>query len=222
MTQHLLLALVLAAKTATASASPGALPTPTTQDVDQNIVNRVEKVKNSPTLGTSTPITFGIFGTLTKIVGSSLQVQTVTGALRLVELDTKAVVLRGLKQATREDLELGSPIIIMGTVNENQQYVGRRILLSDETIFAPSRVSFLGTIQTLTTKFFTVISAGKNDPERWFTSAKTKYFDTLGGSLTRSTLIANDKIVAIFADPHTASSSALRVYSLTTKPKVAP
>lgn len=195
-----------------------------TESVQLNAKERMDKLMKSPDPEVQGLVTqmqstkFGFIATLEKIVGSSLQLQTVNGSQKIVELDKQAVLLKNQKAISRSDIELNSPIIIMGYLDTNGVYLGRRLIIADDTIYPAKRNTVYGTITSLTTKILSI--ATKTDVGNSLDiklTSKTTYFNTLGNTIKRTDLKLQDPIIAILPDGPIATASALRIYSLSPK-----
>lgn len=211
--------------TASISSVQAATPTPEASsagDIQQNVKDRIEKVSSDPTVqGLMTAMRspkFGIIGTLEKVVGSTLQIKTVKDATRVIELDKTAVLLKDNKPILREDVELNSPIVVMGFHNEDETFLGRRLVVADDTIFPDKRLTILGKINTVTTKAINVATRvnGQMQNADIKISTKTAYYNLLDTTIKRTDLKPSDAIVAIIPGDD-ASASATRVYSLSAK-----
>ncbi len=203
-------------------------PTPdltATNSAVQNIKERVEKVKQTtdPTVkGMMTALRqqkFGIVGTIEKIVGSSLQIRTPKGDTRLAELDRDATLLKGQRPITREDMELNTPVIIMGFRQKDETLLIRRLIIADESILGAKRATVYGTVSSVTTKLLTLLSFrdGVQVSVPIHLSAKTVFLNMLNTAIKRTDMKLSDPAISIFSDLDTATASAQRVYSLSPK-----
>jgi hypothetical protein len=221
------LPLPLHAATATSSSKVSTTPSPTPSDegVKQDIKDRVEKIKQSTDpevkgmIDSMKQQKFGLIGTLEKVVGSTLQVRTLKGQTRVVEVDPDATLLKNSKAIPRSDLELNSSVIIMGYINTDQTYIGRRLIITDDQLIAPSRATLLGRFQTSTTKIVTMLTRQNNEfsAKQIQIGTKTSFLNTLKNPIKRTDLLKDDPLVVVFADKE-ATGSATRIYSLSTRP----
>ncbi len=220
-----------------ATPKPTATPIPTPQSATDsamiNIKQRVEMVKQTTdpqVKGMMTAlkqVKFGIIGTLDKIVGSTLQIQTPRGVVRLAELDRLAIVLKGTKLIAHEDIELNIPVIAMGFVQKDGSLLVRRLILSDDSLFGTKRATVYGKVSTITTKAVDIHSYQNGQPVTLSIKlgTKTSYLNTLGNTIKRTDIKPQDPVIAVFSD-EVATASASRVYSLSPaaipSPSIAP
>lgn len=206
--------------------APSTQPQTATDSAMKNIKERVEMVKQTTDPQVKGMITalkqpkFGIIGTLDKIVGSTLQIKTARGTLRLVELDHNAVILRGQRPVARGDIELNAPVIAMGfRQTEDDSLLVRRLILADESLFGTKRTSVFGKVDALTTKLLTLKTFyGKTAVTLPLKiAAKTTYFNTLNDAIKRTDIKVGDPVIAILPEGDVASVSAQRFYSLSPK-----
>ncbi|PWU23857.1 hypothetical protein C5B42_01700 [Candidatus Cerribacteria bacterium 'Amazon FNV 2010 28 9'] len=205
------------------SPTPTASPTPTpvsNSTIQESIKDRVDKLKQADpqVQGMMTQMqqqTFGFIGTLQKIVGSTLQIETVKHELRAVELDAGATLLKGSKSIGRSDIELNSPVLVMGLRQPNDVNDGTRLIIADDTIFPDTRTSIYGTFVSTTTKLLTIMTRmnGQVSSQDIHISSKTTYLNSLGNTIKKTDIKPQDPLIIVLPD-ETASSAALRVYSL--------
>jgi hypothetical protein len=200
-------------------------PEATPDSITQTLKDRVQKVMQSDgaqVAGTITEqkTTFGLIGTLEKIVGSTVQIKTYQGVIRIAEVDKTAVIRRLGKVITYEELELNSPVIASGSVDQNGEYHIKSLRIVDDTIFPSRRQTVLGTLVTLTTRTLNFTPSGSQDgtPASAVITAKTSFMDILGQKVNRSLFKPGQQIVTVLPETSTATSSALRVYSLSITP----
>ncbi len=210
---------------ATPKPTPGTSPSPTPQTASDsamiNIKQRVEMVKQTTdpqVKGMMTAlkqVKFGIIGTLDKIVGSTLQIQTPRGVIRLAELDRTAVVLKGSKPIAHEDIELNIPVIAMGFVQKDGSLLVRRLILSDDSLFGIKQAAIYGKVQSMTTKALNVNGFQNGQPTIISIKfgTRTSYLNTLGNTIKRTDIKPQDPVIAVFSD-EVATASAARIYSL--------
>lgn len=227
----LILTLILLSATITpvfaASPSPTALPVTTqdseaTESVKQNIKERVEKIRQTTDAEVKGMMEalksekFGIIGTLEKIVGSSLQVRSWRGALRVIELDKSATLLKGKTTVVKDDLELNSPVILMGLRDRDNTLIGKRLLLTDESIFPTKRTTIYGKLSAITTKDLTLTSRkdGSMQPVTVKLATKTVYLNSIDGVMKRTDNKPGDPLIVVLPPEVTATVSAIRVYNL--------
>ncbi len=195
-------------------------PAPETS-VTQDIKERVQKVLNSDDSkvnGATTKTTFGIVGTLEKSVGSTLSIRSYNGQTRIVEVFKDAVIISANKQITKEELELNTPIVVMGTLDDNQTYTGKRIIVADDSVFPSTRTSTWGKVVSLTTRSIVLTPQSSTDTTSVTLpiSTQTKYYNIADQAIKRTDLKPDDEIVVIAVQSQVATASALRVYSLAT------
>lgn len=195
---------------------------PSAQAVTQTLKDRVQKVlqnEDGKVEGATTTqsTTFGLMGTLQKVVGSTLQIATVTGPVRIAELDKDAVILRQGKVIKNEDVELNSPVLATGVFDSNRTYHVKRLTALTENYQPTKRVTFVGTLQSMTTKAYTIaVTAGVSNAQVVLPfTTKTAYYDLLDTKVEKKYLKASQQILSVVADPLTATSSALRIYIMT-------
>lgn len=201
-------------------------PTPTPVDaITETLRERVQKVVEAETtqvMGTSTesPKTFGWIGTLEKSVGSTLQIKTYQGPTRIGELSPSARITRAGKVVSATEIELNSPVIVSGTIDQESTYRIERLRISDESIFPSPRQTQLGTLVSLTTRSLTMFSIGERSGAQVSIpiSTRTTYFDILGQKIDKRVLKADQQVIAVLAVSTSATPSATRVYSLHTEP----
>ncbi len=193
--------------------------TASAETVTQTLKDRVQKVLQSDEgkvegLTSTQRTTFGLVGNLQKVVGSTLQIATVTGPTRIVELDKAAVILRQGKPITNEEVELNSPVLATGVFDQDGTYHVLRLTALSDAYVPTKRVTILGTLQAITTKAMTVsVLAGADDSQLSLPiTTRTTYYDLLDTKIDKRFVKVNAQIVAIMPDPLTATSSALRVY----------
>lgn len=196
--------------------------TPSAEVVTQTLKDRVQKVlqdEGGKVQGASVAqsSSFGLIGTLQKVVGSTLQIVTVTGPTRVVELDKTAVILRQGKQIKTEEIELNSPVIATGVFDQDRTYHVRRLTTLTESYQQSKRVTIYGTLQSLTTKAFTIsVIAGVPDSQIVLPyTTKTAYYDLLDTKIEKKYVKAMQNIVAVIPEVLTATSSASRIYVMT-------
>lgn len=205
-----------------------ATPTPNTTATDsamKNIKERVEMVKQTTDPQVKGMINalkqskFGVIGTLEKVVGSTLQIKTPSGIVRLAELDHGAVIMKGSKPVAREDIELNAPIIAMGFRQPDNTLLVRRLILADDTLFGSKRTSFFGKVTVNTTKAFNILTFqdGQSLSLPLKITTKTGFLNALDNSIKRTSIVQSDPVVAILPAGDIASVSAQRVYSLSSK-----
>lgn len=206
-----------------ATASPSASPQDDVR-VNQNIIDRVKQQVDEKVKGTTTnaKTVFGFIGTLEKTVSTSLQVRTYEEKLRVIELDKDATLLKDAKAIPWADVELNSPVLVMGFFDPSSGvYQGRRLIVLGTAVTTPNQTSLAATFSTSTTKALTVnqTTNGQTSETKIPITSKTQYFNRVSAVIKRTELRSGDKLVVIEAENATASSSALRVYSLTTEPQ---
>lgn len=202
---------------AVTTASPSAL---------KNIKERVEKVMQTADpqikglVSNLKQSRFGITGSLEKIVGSTLQIRNTKGQLRVAELAPDAVLLKGTKPITREELELNSPAIIMGLRGDDQSLQVRRLVILETTPIDPQRLTLFGKVTSIKSNQISISNqiGGTLSSHTLAITSKTSYFNTLDNKIKRTDIVQNDLVVLVTSPE--ASTSALRVYSLS--PKVIP
>lgn len=200
-------------------------PEATPDSLTQTLKDRVQKVMQSDdpqVAGTITEqkTTFGLIGTLEKIVGSTVQIKTYQGQTRIAEVDRAAVISRLGKVIAYEELELNSSVIASGSLDQNGEYRVKSLRIVEDSVFPTRRLTLLGTLDTITTRAlsFTPIVAIEGAPTNVTLSTRTTYMDILGQKVTRSLLKSGQQIVTVLPEGGTATSSALRVYSLSLTP----
>jgi len=164
--------------------------------------------------------TFGLFGTLDKVVGSTVQIKSYTGPVRIAEVEKNAVITRLGKTITYEEIELNSPVIASGTLDQNGEYRIKTLRIVTDSIFPTKRQTLLGTFVSQTTKAVNSIAIGQQagTPASVTITSKTAFLDILGQKIDKKTLKANQQILTVLPDGGTATASALRIYNLTLTP----
>lgn len=196
--------------------------------VTSTIKERVQKVIESENsvagVESSAQSSFGIIGTLEKNVGSTLQIRSVQGKLRIVELDRSAVFLQNGRAITREELELNRPVVITGSLDGNGAYVGKRLVVSDDKIFPKERVTIWGTLLASTTKSLTLDILGKNQGTQTVipVTTLTRYYNIVDQTIRRTDLKPSEEVVIVLPPGESATVSAQRVYSLSTPTSTLP
>ena len=217
-----ILALTMSTTLAFAITTPAPTTSSATNSALKNIKERVEMVKQTTDpqvkgmIDSLKQSKFGVIGTLEKVVGSTLQIKTPSGLVRLAELDRGAVVMKGSKAIFREDIELNVPVIAMGYRQKDNSLLVRRLILADDTLLGTKRQSLYGKADTNTVKSIGLSIFQNGQPSHAFIkiSAKTLFFNTLDNAIKRADIKSNDPIVAILPMGDIASVSAQRVYSL--------
>lgn len=225
-TAFILCSLLLRAPTAfaiqSASTSAAASDSATKSIIKEQVEKALKQQANDPQVkGISESLRnqkFGVVGTLEKIVGSSLQIRSVKGTLRLVDLDRGAVIIRDQRQIAKEDLELNVPVIVMGYKQSDGTLLARRVVISDETAFGVKKASLYGTATEITAKAIGVQTfvKDKNTPFSIKLSNRTQFLNSLSSLIKRSDIKANDPLIAVFSESE-ASSAASKIYSLSPK-----
>lgn len=194
---------------------------PSAQEVTQTLKDRVQKVLQSESgkvEGTSTNArtTFGLIGTLQKVVGSTLQIVTVQGTTRIVELDKGATILRAGKVIKFDDVELNSPVLATGMFDSDGTYHVKRLTTLSELPTPTKRVTVLGTLQTLApSKLALNVTAGMTLPQLSLPyTSKTAFYDLLGTKIDKKNVKVGQQLLTVIAGEYTASASAARVYVL--------
>lgn len=196
-------------------------PSPQEESVQNNIKDRVEKIMKNPTTVKSADTTgdenFGVVGTLEKMVAQTLQVRTANNGIRIIELDKQAVILRDQKLIDKEELELNSWIIVMGTIDPSKGHVGKRVLVTSSSVTPAKRQTILGVYQSSTSKNLSLIKgvSGFASKETFLYSTKTTFLNILGQTIKRSDIKENDKLLLILPEQQDATPPAKRVYNLT-------
>ncbi|MEP7166616.1 MAG: hypothetical protein ABI758_01405 [Candidatus Woesebacteria bacterium] len=200
-------------------------PEATPDSVTQTLKDRVQRVMQSgqgQVEGTVTEqkTTFGLIGTLEKIVGSTVQIKTYQGATRIAEVEKTASIKRLGKVIAYEELELNSPVIATGILDPNGEYRVNSLKIVDDTIFPSKRQTILGTLETLTTRAitFTLVGPQEATSSSAVVTSKTTFLDILGQKVDKKLFKAGQQIIAVLPEGGSATSSALRVYSLTLTP----
>lgn len=212
--------LLLTLRVGIASAQSEA--TPSAEDVTQTLKDRVQKVlrtEEGKVEGSTTTAktTFGLVGTLQKVVGSTLQIVTVQGPTRIAELDKGATILRAGKPIQIADVELNSPIVATGVFDQDLTYHVKRMTTQSEILTQSVRTTLYGTLQTVTTKAFTLNVIAGTNTSQWtlpYTS-KTTYYDLLDTKIDKKFVKANMQVLAVIPGELTATSSAVRIYVMT-------
>ena len=209
------------------SPKPTLSPTSTPESSDsakQSIRDRIEKVKNTndpQVQGAMTNLRtpkFAFVGTLEKIVGQNLQIKTYKGTVQIVELDKQSVLLKNNKTIKFEDLELNSNVIVMGFRLESA-YLGKRLIITDEGVIPPKRATIFGKVKLNQNKSIlisTFASPNLLDLEIAI-NTKTKYFNLIDNTIKKTDFKPNDSLIAVFTGDYTATTSAIRIYSLSDK-----
>lgn len=226
----ILLPLHIKALSTPPTSDPSSTASISSEQIRQNIKQRLEKIQQGtdPQVeGMMTSLkqhTFGVVGTLEKNVGSTLQIKTYKGDDRVIEMDKDAIMLKNGKEITKSDLELNTPVIVMGYVDSDSTYIGRRLVITDETVFPVPRETIFGKIVSLITRSISLLThnQGSIDTLNFKLLTKTLYFDSIGQPIKRTDLLINDNVVLVLDTDPTASTSADRVYSLSAKPKSSP
>lgn len=207
--------VTLAQETNTASPSSEAV-TQTLKDRVQKVLQNGEgKVEGSSTTQKST---FGLVGNLQKVVGSTLQIATIPGPTRIVEIDRGATFLRAGKPIKLEDVELNSPVTATGVFDQDGTYHVRRLTALNDALTQTPRTTIYGTIQAMTSKAFTLsVIAGTTNAPQWVLpyTSKTAYYDLLDTKIEKKYIKVNQTVVAVVDGELTATSSALRLYVTT-------
>lgn len=190
--------------------------------VNEEIIEHVKKVKentDSTVMGVRTieQNRFGIMGILEKIVGSTLQIKTLKGKIRVVELDPTAVLLNNQKTITKEEIELNSTVLAMGEIGTDQTYLGKRMVITTQNLTPTRRRTIVGNYVKSTAKALTINplhtpSAEKSIP----LTIKTTFYNQLKQTTRRTDLVAGDLLI-IVVNEEDEDNTALRIYSLTTK-----
>lgn len=195
--------------------------TPSAQEVTQTLKDRVQKVlqnENGTVEGASTNAhtTFGLIGTLQKVVGSTLQIVTIQGTTRIVELDKGATIIRAGKMIKFEDVELNSPVLATGIFDTDGTYHVRRLTTQTELPVPTKRLTILGTMQTLSpSKLALNVTAGMTLPQVVLPyTSKTTFYDLLGSKIDKRYVKAGQQILVVIAGEYSASASATRIYTL--------
>ncbi|MBP9699840.1 hypothetical protein KBD71_01000 [Candidatus Woesebacteria bacterium] len=189
------------------------------EEVTNTIKEHVQRVieSGSKVAGTSTEVkTFAIIGTLEKSVGSSLQIKSYAGPMRVVELAKDVIFLKANKPIQKEEVELNSPVMILGTLDESETYIGKRVVVSDESIFPTKRKAIWLSFNSSTTRILKARSLGENGGQNMdvpITSA-TQYVNILGERINKATIQATDPLIVILPETTGATASARKVYSL--------
>jgi hypothetical protein len=210
-----------------ASPTPLASIAPSTSasdSVKQNIKERVEKIKQTTDPAVNGLMTslrspkFGLIGTLEKIVGSTFQIRNFRGKVHVVEMDKTATLLKNQKTIKREEIELNSPVLVMGYRENDDLYLTRRLVITDDATMPSTNVTLLGKFISSTTKGIKMQTRINNELTDYDMkiSAKTSFLNTLNSAIKRTELKENDMLVAILPD-NQSSSSAIRVYSLSSR-----
>ncbi len=161
--------------------------------------------------------TFGLVGTLEKIVGSTMQIRTYQQKNRVVEVAKEAVFLKSNKPIQKEELELNTPVIVMGTIEDNT-YIGRRFIVTDDTIFPTARQTIWATAISTTTRNITVslFGASEGSQATFPINTQTSYVNLLGTKIVRGDIKPSTEVILVIpGSDATATASARRVYSLT-------
>lgn len=199
--------------------APVLAQSPIDEEVTNTIKEHVQRVieSGSKVAGTSTEVkTFAIVGTLEKSVGSSLQIKSYAGPMRVVELAKDVVLLKANKPIQKEELELNSPIMVLGTLDESEAYVGKRVVVSDESIFPTKRKAIWLSFNSSTTRLLKARSLGENGGQNIdipITSG-TQYVNILGEKINKATIQSTDPLIVILPETTAATASAKKVYSL--------
>lgn len=193
---------------------------PSADAVTETLKERVQKVletQGAAIKGVTTQqrTTFGIIGTLDKVVGSSIQIRTLAGELRIIELDPTTLITRQNRTLTRQDIELNIPVVVTGTINLDRAYTATTLELTDESIIPRDRSTLIGVFGQVTSRSLLFTSLGQNrgtsvqSPLR----TSTQFLSALGTPIDRKTLKSGERIVVVTTDT-TATASAQRVYAL--------
>ncbi len=198
---------------------PVAAQTSIDEEVTNTIKEHVQRVieSGSKVAGTSTELkTFAIVGTLEKSVGSSLQIKSYAGPMRVVELAKDVVFLKANKPIQKEEVELNSPVMVLGSMDDSETYVGKRVIVSDESIFPTKRKAIWLSFNSSTTRLLKARSLGENGGQNLdvpITSA-TQFVNILGERINKATIQATDPLIVILPETTGATASARKVYSL--------
>lgn len=227
MTRYIIVILLLFVFTTPvlhAQTTPTTSPVEDTEGtVNEDIKERVRKVRENSdpaVMGVKTVLqtTFGIIGTLQKVVGSTLQVQSYQGKIKVIELDRNAIIVQGNRTVTKEEVELNTPVLVMGDISQDQSLLGKRVIISDATIFPSRRSTTAGTYEQSTTRALTFTPSYPPDSERKNVTLtnKTTFYNKLHQTIRRTDIKRDDQIIVVTSADN--ESTALRVYDLTLEP----
>lgn len=199
-------------------------PAPSSDPVTETLKERVQKVLSAESTNTEGSLnqigSFAFVGTLEKIVGSTVQLSTVANESKVCELDKSTKIFRQNKAIGREEIELNSPVVVIGIKDSDGVLRVQTLRIVDESIYPSKRQTILGTFQTLTTKSLTVSLLGMNagGSVGYPVTTKTAFLDNLGGKLDKKTFVNGQKILVVLPQTQTATASAMRVFSLVANP----
>jgi hypothetical protein len=195
-----------------------------TDPVTETLKERVQKVlsaQSSDSEGSLSAIgNFAFVGTLEKVVGSTVQIMTIANESKVCELDKTTKIYRQNKTIGKEEIELNSPVIIVGNKDSSGVLHVSSLKIVDDSIFPTKRQTIVGTISALSTKSLTLSLLGVNMGANvaYPTSTKTAFLDSLGAKLDKKTFVVGQKVLMVLPQTQTASASALRIFSLVSNP----
>lgn len=199
--------------------APASAQTSIDEEVTNTIKEHVQRVieSGSKVAGTSTELkTFAIVGTLEKSIGSSLQIKSYAGPMRVVELAKDVVFVRANKPIQKEDLELNSPVMVLGTMDDSETYLGKRVIVSDESIFPTKRKAIWLSFNSSTTRVLKARSLGENGGQNIDIplTSTTQYLNILGEKINKTTIQSTDPLIVILPETTNATASARKIYTL--------
>lgn len=166
------------------------------EDVTENLKNRLkETLEDSSINQVSSPPLLGLVGTVKDIVKNTIVVEDKSGKKNVVVPDD-ATILRtpGSSAIEIENVRIGDSIIAMGGASDNEQeIIGKRIIVSENTLTPPEKLTGIGIIKDI--KRYSLILDTDNDPElEVFFTNKTLYKSPLS-TLQLKDLTLGDKIL---------------------------
>ena len=194
--------------------TPTSSPEISDEVIKENIKERLEKVTgqnagdDDSTLGASSQKRAWV-GTLEDITNSTLSIKTKTDT-KLADVATDATVVNDERESIKlTALEIGSYVIAMGYLNDDQVLDTRRVAVSEKPTANPSKTFFVS-ITDIEKKTLTVKD---EDNQTWQLSTTssttiTQTVDTVQSEIQLTDFKVDDKLV-IIAKPDTEAPTTL-------------
>lgn len=192
-------AFVLAASVVAQSPSPE--PSSTPSETTENLRERIEKIveeqrgKVQSLLGQGERIRQGFIGEITRVSSETLAVN-ISGATRIVPLDSSVEIVLGANTIQPESIEVGNWVTVMG-IRQEDSFSPKKILVSRTSLRPSIPVVYLATLKDIKTSALDFQPRGLEEVMTATITRTTDIQDNTGEETSLSNFFTDDQVLLV-------------------------
>lgn len=148
-------------------------------EINNNVKERIKKYTTTSTTEVNEvvePEMYGYIGTVTDIIQNTIILED-KGGKKSVRINDDSLILRspGSKEIELTSVQIDDSIIAIGTHSDEDEIVGRRIIVSTTALTPPEKISGIATITSIDKYSFSLTITDSDEPFELFFSKDTVY-----------------------------------------------